>query len=84
MAPLSKIGRKEEGQVAVVSRLGVGCKGELTFGYIWAIWEEICSWIVFESEAHNPHNCYHLGINFSKLFLIDVLIFYIRLKKGKK
>lgn len=68
----------------MVSRLGVGYKGELTFEYIWAIRVEICSWIVFESEVHNPHNCYYLGINFAKLFLIDVLTFYIRLGKKAK
>lgn len=38
---------EEEEKVAVVNRLRVECKSELIFEYIWAIWVEICSWIVF-------------------------------------
>lgn len=62
----------------MANRLVGGCKSELILEHIWGIQVEICGWIVFESEAHNPRNCYYLGIN--QLFLMDMLIFKIKLE----
>lgn len=61
--------------LVIRKRLGGGYTDGLRFGRPWAVWMEICCWIEFESEAHNSHNCYYLGMNPTKLFLMDMLIF---------
>lgn len=62
----------------MANRLGGGCKVQLIFEHFGPSKVEIRCWIVFDSEAHNPHNCYCLGIN--QLFLMDILIFKIKLE----
>ena len=79
-ASLPSIGNKEEEPVLVASR-GVGCKGKLSFEQIRAIQVRgVCSRI-FESGALGLHHYYYFGVSPSRLFLMDMLIFLIKLQK---